>query len=318
MFRLCVGRNTSAEDVSRSRGRDSRAAAGDEPWARCHHEGVLFPSLAQRGRGRRTSDEPRKWTNPFAAWMACVSERWGRSARGRGGRRARAASEEAHSAFVRCPVWRRLDISLRVGRPARGLDRAEGGGATAYLLGRDHVLRHLCFERHVRGTRGSECRAGAASSIESRDAKAFSRREKISQIYSGPRRFRMASSHRRRKKARIPPSGRNANVRTCGCHLAPRQNRTAARGRCRATLAMGFMAMFKKKDPKDLVREWQSKMRTEMRGVDRQIRGALASRTSRRRGTFPRRRLRAVHGRLTTERARSRSARRAVFATNTT
>lgn len=53
-------------------------------------------------------------------------------------------------------------------------------------------------------------------------------------------------------------------------------------------LAMGFMAMFKKKDPKDMVREWQSKMRTEMRGVDRQIRGALASRTSRRRGTFPR------------------------------
>ena len=36
---------------------------------------------------------------------------------------------------------------------------------------------------------------------------------------------------------------------------------------------MGFMAMFKKKDPKDLVQEWQSKMRTEMRGVDRQIRG---------------------------------------------
>ena len=36
---------------------------------------------------------------------------------------------------------------------------------------------------------------------------------------------------------------------------------------------MGFMAMFKKEDPKDLVREWQSKMRTEMRGVDRQIRG---------------------------------------------
>ena len=30
--------------------------------------------------------------------------------------------------------------------------------------------------------------------------------------------------------------------------------------------------MFKKKDPKDMVREWQSKMRTEMRGVDRQIR----------------------------------------------
>ena len=42
-------------------------------------------------------------------------------------------------------------------------------------------------------------------------------------------------------------------------------------------LAMGFMAMFKKKDPKDMVREWQSKMRSEMRGVDRQ-RGALASR----------------------------------------
>jgi hypothetical protein len=36
---------------------------------------------------------------------------------------------------------------------------------------------------------------------------------------------------------------------------------------------MGFMDMFKKKDPKDLVREWQSKMRTEMRGIDRQVRG---------------------------------------------
>ena len=36
---------------------------------------------------------------------------------------------------------------------------------------------------------------------------------------------------------------------------------------------MGFMDMFKKKDPKDLVREWQSKLRSEMRGVDRQIRG---------------------------------------------
>ena len=36
---------------------------------------------------------------------------------------------------------------------------------------------------------------------------------------------------------------------------------------------MGFMDMFKKKEPKDLVREWQSKLRSEMRGVDRQIRG---------------------------------------------
>lgn len=35
---------------------------------------------------------------------------------------------------------------------------------------------------------------------------------------------------------------------------------------------MGFMALFKKKEPKDLVREWQTKIRTEMRGVDRQIR----------------------------------------------
>lgn len=43
--------------------------------------------------------------------------------------------------------------------------------------------------------------------------------------YSGPRRFRMASSHRRRKKARIPPSGRNANVRTwMSPRSAPEQN----------------------------------------------------------------------------------------------
>jgi charged multivesicular body protein 3 len=38
---------------------------------------------------------------------------------------------------------------------------------------------------------------------------------------------------------------------------------------------MGFMALFKKKEPKDLVREWQTKIRTEMRGVDRQIRGTV-------------------------------------------
>lgn len=37
--------------------------------------------------------------------------------------------------------------------------------------------------------------------------------------------------------------------------------------------AMGFMDLFKKKDPKEMVRKWQSKLRSEMRGVDRQIRG---------------------------------------------
>mgnify|MGYP004178155713 FL=1 len=36
---------------------------------------------------------------------------------------------------------------------------------------------------------------------------------------------------------------------------------------------MGFMDLFKKKDPKEMVRKWQSKLRSEMRGVDRQIRG---------------------------------------------
>jgi charged multivesicular body protein 3 len=40
---------------------------------------------------------------------------------------------------------------------------------------------------------------------------------------------------------------------------------------------MGLMSLFKKKDPKDMVREWQSKMRSELRGVDRQIRGARPS-----------------------------------------
>ena len=34
--------------------------------------------------------------------------------------------------------------------------------------------------------------------------------------------------------------------------------------------------MFKKKDTKDMVREWQSKLRAEMRNVDRQVRGARA------------------------------------------
>mmetsp|Transcript_31182 Transcript_31182/g.78111 ORF Transcript_31182/g.78111 Transcript_31182/m.78111 type:complete len:233 (-) Transcript_31182:145-843(-) len=35
---------------------------------------------------------------------------------------------------------------------------------------------------------------------------------------------------------------------------------------------MGFMDVFKKQEPKDMVRAWQSKLRTEMRGVDRQVR----------------------------------------------
>jgi hypothetical protein len=39
---------------------------------------------------------------------------------------------------------------------------------------------------------------------------------------------------------------------------------------------MGLFGMFKKKDPKDMVREWQSKLRAEMRNVDRQVRGARA------------------------------------------
>ena len=34
------------------------------------------------------------------------------------------------------------------------------------------------------------------------------------------------------------------------------------------------MSLFKKKDPKDMVREWQSKMRSEMRGVDSRSRCA--------------------------------------------
>lgn len=317
LFRLCVGRNTSAEDVSRSRGRDSRAAAGDEPWARCHTRGFCSRASRSAGAGDVPATSPGSGRIPSQpGWPVCRSGGGGQRAVEAGGARARRPRRriprlyDAQSGVA-------SNISLRVGRPARGLDRAEGGGATAYLLGRDHVLRHLCFERHVRGTRGSECRAGAASSIESRDAKAFSRREKISQIqWTETISYGEQSQTTQESQEFL----RAAETQTCahGCHLAPRQNRTAARGRCQATLAMGFMAMFKKKDPKDLVREWQSKMRTEMRGVDRQIRGALASRTSRRRGTFPRRRLRAVHGRLTTERARSRSARRAVFATNTT
>ena len=65
--------------------------------------------------------------------------------------------------------------------------------------------------------------------------------------------------------------------------------------------------MFKKKDPKDMVREWQSKMRTEMRGVDRQIRGALASRTESATRHIPPKRLEAVNGRRSPN-ARGRGA----------
>jgi hypothetical protein len=55
----------------------------------------------------------------------------------------------------------------------------------------------------------------------------------------------------------------------------PRRRTRVARGPRPPQLAMGFMALFKKKEPKDLVREWQTKIRTEMRGVDRQIRGTV-------------------------------------------
>ena len=81
----------SASQVdSTSRGRASRA------------RGFCSKPPVKRGRGRRTSDEPRKWTYPFAAWMACVFDRGDRSARGRGGRRARAGSEG--SAFRVCTM----------------------------------------------------------------------------------------------------------------------------------------------------------------------------------------------------------------------
>ena len=98
------------------------------------------------------------------------------------------------------------NISLRVGRPARGLDRTEGGGATAYLLGRDDVLRHLCFERHVRGTRGSECRGRGASSIRSfetpPDLKKISRKNRSDKPSLGKQKQKARMSPRFRARTR--------------------------------------------------------------------------------------------------------------------
>lgn len=133
-----------------------------------------------RGRGGRTSDEPRKWTYPFAAWMACVFERGGEvSARSRREARARGVRGARIPRLYDAQSGVASNISLRMG--GRAGDRPSGGGgASAYLLGRDDVLRHLCFERHVRGTRGSECRA-TPSSVGRCDAKMLLA-EKISQF----------------------------------------------------------------------------------------------------------------------------------------
>jgi hypothetical protein len=42
----------------------------------------------------------------------------------------------------------------------------------------------------------------------------------------------------------------------------------------------GFGKLFKPKDPKELLREWQTKLRAEQRAIDRQIRGAGARRSA--------------------------------------
>ena len=150
-------------------------AAGDEPWARCSTRGFCSRASRSAGAGDVPATSPGSGRIPSQpGWPVCRSGRGGQRAVEAGGARARRPRRriprlyDAQSGVA-------SNISLRVGRPARGLDRAEGGGATAYLLGRDHVLRHLCFERHVRGTRGSECRR-AASSIESRDGESFQER----------------------------------------------------------------------------------------------------------------------------------------------
>lgn len=39
----------------------------------------------------------------------------------------------------------------------------------------------------------------------------------------------------------------------------------------------GVADLFKKPDPKELVRKWQGSLRSEQRNIDRQIRGALVA-----------------------------------------
>jgi hypothetical protein len=172
----CVsGETPRAEDVSRSRGRDSCEQPETSRGRVATTRGFCSRASRSAGAGDVPATSPGSGRIPSQpGWPVCRSGRGGQRAVEAGGARARRPRRriprlyDAQSGVA-------SNISLRVGRPARGLDRAEGGGATAYLLGRDHVLRHLCFERHVRGTRGSECRR-AASSIESRDGESFQER----------------------------------------------------------------------------------------------------------------------------------------------
>ena len=90
--------------------------------------GVFVPEPpVKRGRGGRTSDEPRKWTYPFAAWMACVFERGGEvSARSRREARARGVRGARIPRLYDAQSGVASNISLRMG--GRAGSRPSGGG----------------------------------------------------------------------------------------------------------------------------------------------------------------------------------------------
>lgn len=125
---MCLAKR--AEESFRGRS-DKRSIRVRRAVGALRARGVFVPEPpVKRGRGGRTSDEPRKWTYPFAAWMACVFERGGEvSARSRREARARGVRGERIPRLYDAQSGVASNISLRLG--GRAGDRASGGGGLA-------------------------------------------------------------------------------------------------------------------------------------------------------------------------------------------
>lgn len=125
---VCLAKR--AEESFRGRS-DKRSIRVRRAVGALRARGVFVPEPpVKRGRGGRTSDEPRKWTYPFAAWMACVFERGGEvSARSRREARARGVRGERIPRLYDAQSGVASNISLRLG--GRAGDRPSGGGGRA-------------------------------------------------------------------------------------------------------------------------------------------------------------------------------------------
>ena len=183
---------------------------------------------------------------PLAAWIACGREWEGSGLRASASARRSKSGPPASEGqiplgrgYFRVRGVRPWSGAARQGRTTRARVSPRGGWP-AHLLSRANVRRH-------------------AVPVERRETRCCAR-----SFLSQPQKLRA--------KSRVDP--RRASQRLLPLRadiiLWWHVDAVARPGR---PFAMGFMDLFKKKDPKEMVRKWQSKLRSEMRGVDRQIRG---------------------------------------------